>query len=152
MQQFFKDYLERLTIYHQDFAATFAGLPQEALDWVPGKEMNSFCVLVVHTMGAERYFLSDVISNISSNRVRANEFVAKGLDEAALKQRLDETLDFARTVLEKLSVEQLGDARVSPQHPNEAFTVGSALLRTIAHTGLHVGHAQITRQLWDQRK
>ena len=41
---------------HDDLAKAIDGLPPEALDWVPGAEMNSITVLVVHLCGAERYW------------------------------------------------------------------------------------------------
>jgi hypothetical protein len=41
MGAFFEDYLERIHTLCEDFAATFADLPQEALDWQPGPDMNS---------------------------------------------------------------------------------------------------------------
>jgi hypothetical protein len=149
MERFYQDYLDRLESYHNEFKAALAGLSVVALDWTPGREMNSLCVLVVHTMGATRYFVGDVVAQIPSNRDRPAEFQARGLDEAALRQRLDDTLAFTHTALDKLALQDLEAARTSPLHPDETFTVGSTLVRVLAHAGLHLGHAQITRQLWD---
>jgi uncharacterized damage-inducible protein DinB len=149
MQQFYQDYLDTLEALHNDWKKAIAGLSVEALDWVPGREMNSLCVLVVHTMGATRYWVGDVAGQIPSNRVRAAEFQAHGLDEAALKQKLDDTFAFVRSVLEKLSLQDLEAARTSANHPGEKFNVGGSIAHALDHTGLHLGHAQITRQLWD---
>ena len=54
MEALFADFLERLHVLDQEFIASFDGLPAEALDWVPGEDMNSFCALVVHTTGSAR--------------------------------------------------------------------------------------------------
>jgi hypothetical protein len=158
MLRFFEDYVDRLLSLHNDYKKAISGLSVEALDWVPGADMNSLCVLVVHTTAVERFMVGDLASQISSNRVRATEFQAKGLDEAALVQRLDEALAFVREIVSKLTLHDLALVRELPAGANkpattlETLTVGWALMHGLSHTALHLGHAQITRQLWDQRK
>lgn len=158
MHPFYADYLERLDILHDDFKRAIHGLAVEALDWVPGSDMNSLCVLVVHTCGAERYWIGDVAAQNPSNRVRADEFKAHGLDEAALTATLDQALDFARQTLAAFSLDELAAPRPLPNPKNrpttklESFTAGWALLHALEHTAQHSGHAQITRQLWEQRR
>nr|MBC8492461.1 DUF1572 family protein [Chloroflexota bacterium] len=53
MLSILEDYWERLQALHADIERTIAGLPQAALDWAPGPEMNSLAVLAVHVAGAE---------------------------------------------------------------------------------------------------
>ncbi len=60
METFFKDYLERLETLHSEIETAILGLTPDALDWIPGKEMNSIAILVVHLTGAERYWIGDV--------------------------------------------------------------------------------------------
>lgn len=158
MERFFEDYLDRLISLHNDYKKAISGLSVEALDWVPGADMNSLCVIIVHAMGAQRFLIGDLAAQISSNRVRATEFQAKGLDEAALVKRLDDTLAFVRETVSKFTLEDLTAVRElpaggsKPVTPLETLTVGWGLLHALSHTGLHLGHAQITRQLWDQQK
>ena len=156
MIRYFEDYLDRLLILHNDYKKAVGGLSVEALDWVPGTDMNSLCVLIVHTMGAQRFFVGDMAALIPSNRIRASEFQAKGMDEAALIQRLDDTLAFVRETVSKFTLEDLAIVRPLPGATNptttlDTLTVGWALMHTLSHTALHLGHAQITRQLWDQQ-
>jgi hypothetical protein len=151
MLQFFEDYLERLEDLHHDFEAAIGGLSVEALDWVPGPDMNSLCVLVVHSTGAERYWIGDVMGGISSNRNRDAEFQARGWDEAALKQRMVDSRTFARDLLQSFTLDALSKECLAPLQ-GKRFTGSWALLHALEHTGLHMGHAQITRQLWDHRK
>jgi hypothetical protein len=87
MEAFFEDYLERLQELNADFIKTFDDLSDQALDWVPGAEMNSLCVLVVHTTAATRFWIGDIGLGESSNRVRDEEFKARGLSKAELKTR-----------------------------------------------------------------
>jgi uncharacterized damage-inducible protein DinB len=151
MRHFFEDYLERLEDLHRDLKQAISGLSVEALDWLPGPDMNSLCVLIVHVTGAERYWIGEMVGEIPANRDRDSEFRARGLDEAALKQRLDDNLSLARRVLEKLTFDDLTTERRSPLQ-DRAFSKGWALLHALEHTALHTGHAQITRQMWDQRQ
>ena len=156
MHRYFEDYVDRLLSLHNDYKKALSGLSVEALDWVPGADMNSLCVMIVHTTAVERFLVGDVAAGIPSNRVRATEFQAKGLDEAALVKRLDDTLAFVRETVSKFSLEDLIAIRELPPGANkpattmETLTVGWALMHALSHTGLHLGHAQITRQLWDQ--
>ncbi len=153
MERFYEDYLERLHDLDTDFIAAFEGLPAEALDWVPGEDMNSFCVLVVHTTASSRFWIGDAALGEPSNRNRAAEFQARGLSEADLKARFAALESYVETGLSRLTLVDLTAMRPIPNRAmnlTEA-TVGWSLLHALEHTGLHLGHAQITRQLWDQR-
>ena len=53
MTTFFDNLFDRFRELHADIAKAVDGLPIEALDWVPGPEMSSMNVMVVHLIGAE---------------------------------------------------------------------------------------------------
>lgn len=148
MQQFFEDYLNILQRLHTDALKAFEGLPQEALDWIPAMEMNSFGVLVTHLTGAERYWIGDVAGEEPSGRIREQEFQVQGLNSDTLAKRLSDSFNYARCHLEKLTVQELELLRTVPQD-GQKVTVGWALAHAIEHTALHVGHMQILRQWWD---
>lgn len=101
MQPFFEEYLDRLEELHDDVRRTIAGLPQEALDWAPGLDMNSLGVLAVHLAGAERYWIGDVVGRDLSGRDRDAEFRARGLGAAALSERLNGAEAFSNPVSER---------------------------------------------------
>jgi len=149
MEQFFADYLERLQGLHEDMKETFRTLPQRALDWVPGPGMNSLSVLVFHATGAERYWIGDVALQDPSGRDRAAEFKVQGLDAAKLAERLDNSLAYAKGAAQKLKLATLHEIKLSPRDDRK-FTAGWALAHALEHTALHVGHAQMTRQLWER--
>ena len=153
MQPFFADVMQRFEDLHRDFVQAIAGVPQEGLDWVPGADMNSLCVLVVHTMGSARFWVGDMAMLEVSNRNRDAEFAARGLNEAQLKDKIISLESYLKVAFERLTLDDLSKPRSNqPNFPQREFTVGWALLHALEHTGLHVGHAQITRQLWDQRR
>ena len=151
MEPYFEEYLDRLNYLHADCVSAIDGLPQDALDWVPGPEMNSMCVLIVHLTGAERYWIGDVVGTDKSDRVRKKEFQAQGMDTSALEKRLSDTIAYARGVLDMLTIHDLDLTRISPRDGKE-FSIGWALAHALEHTALHVGHIQITRQLWEHQQ
>ncbi|MCB0036401.1 MAG: DinB family protein [Anaerolineales bacterium] len=152
MHQFYADFFHRLEELHQDMYRALDGLPSEALDWIPGAEMNSLCILAAHTAGAERYWIGDVVAQDNSNRHRPDEFVAQGKSAAELQQTLADVLTHSRGVLETLTLDDLTRACVPPNHPERTFTVGWSLAHALEHTAVHVGHMQIIRQLWEQKE
>jgi len=150
METLFASYLDRLEVLHGHIAKALEGLPPEALDWSPGPEMNSLAVLVTHLTWAERYWIGDVALGDPSDRDREAEFRVHGLDAAALTRRLESTLAYARQALDRLSLEDLEKERRSPRD-GQPFSVGWAILHALEHTGIHLGHIQLTRQLWDRQ-
>ena len=151
MQKFFEDYLSMMEERHTEILKALDGLPAEALDWVPGPDMNSISVLVFHTAGSERYWIGDVVAQESSNRDRDAEFKVKGVGVDVLKKRLNDNLVYVRKTLEKFTVQDLGEERIAPRDGRKG-TVGWGLLHALEHMTLHLGQIQITRQLWEQKK
>ena len=150
MKKFFDDYLKNLNELHDDVRSAIEGLPQTALDWIPYPGFNSISVLTVHIAGAERFWLSDVIAGIDSGRDRDAEFQVHNLKPEVLTAGLADSWEFVQGALTKLTLQDLDAKRISPRDGRE-FTVGWALGHVLKHTALHVGHIQITRQLWDNQ-
>ena len=140
---------ERLESLHMDIKEAIEELPQEAIDWSPGMEINSLGVLVIHTAGAERYWIGDVIGRDPSGRVRDDEFLVVGLSATRLITRLDEVLSHSHKTLTTLELEDLDTVCTSPRDGRK-FSVAWCLVHTLEHTALHLGHMQITRQWWQQ--
>lgn len=151
MAQFFVDYGERVSEVFHEFATTITGVSQEGLDYTPGTDMNSLCVLVAHATGSARFWVGDIAMGESSNRNRASEFQAHGWSEAELLAKLRDCEAYICNAVERLTLSELDQMRVNP-FSGESITAGWALLHALEHTSLHLGHAQITRQLWDQRR
>jgi hypothetical protein len=150
MQPFANDFLALLHDLHAAIERAIDGLPQDALDWSPGPDINSIAVLVVHIAGAERYLLGDVVAREPSNRDRPAEFQTSGLDVAALKDRLVAATDYARHVLGSLTLQDLETMRESPRDGRE-HTVAWWITHAVDHTAQHLGHIELTRHWWEQR-
>lgn len=147
MQPYFFSYLRNLEEIHTDIRTVIKGLPLEALDWHPDADMNSIAVLIIHSLGAERYWIGDVVAGEPSGRDREAEFRVSGLTEAQLVGRMEEGEGYVRNALEKLTVQTLEEMRISARNGREE-TVGWALCHALKHTALHLGHMQLTRQIW----
>jgi uncharacterized damage-inducible protein DinB len=154
MDPFYQDYLERLVTLHQGVLDAIEGLPPDSLDWTPidhpVAEMNSINVLVTHLTGAERYWIGDVALGEPSGRVREAEFQVSGLTQGELRGKFNAASVYARESIAKLNLEDLASPRTSPRD-GRTFTVGWALLHVLEHTAIHLGHIQITRQLWEAK-
>jgi len=148
MEPFFEDYLLNLQELHNDISHTLKDLPPAALDWSPAGDVNSLNVLVVHTVGSLRYWIGEVLAGDPANRDRDSEFKSRGLDADTLKQSLNDNLDYVRSVLERLSVEDLAARRSrGPNQPDT--TVAWILGHALKHTATHLGHIQLMRQVWE---
>lgn len=145
-----EDYGERLGALYAALLQTIEGLPPAALDWVPGPEMNSLSVLATHVAGSTRYWIGDVAAQDPSGRDREAEFRTHGLEAAVLEARLAGSLEHSQRVLEGLTLSDLEALRVSPRDGRQ-FSAAWCLAHALEHTALHLGHMQLTRQLWDER-
>ena len=144
---FFEDVTGRFYELHIDIAKAISGLSTKALDWVPGPEMNSIAVLVVHLIGAERYWIGDVALGDISDRVREEEFLVSGLTVDNLEHRLFAADEYIRLAMSHFSLQDIEKICTSPRN-EKTFTMGWSLLHALEHTALHTGHIQLTRQLW----
>ncbi len=151
MLKFFEDYLDRLERCHNDILQAIENLPPAALDWNPGPQMNSISVMLFHLTGAERFWIGDIALQDPSNRDREAEFKVVNVEVDTLNKRLDDNLHYARTVLDKLSLQDLETLRSTPRDGNQ-YTVAWALLHALEHSSIHLGQIQLTRQLWEQKQ
>ena len=153
MEAIFAAVLSRLEEMHQDYFEYMDGLSREALDWSPGPEMNSLCVLAVHVTAAERFWIGLGIDDVSQ-RDRPAEFRASGYELDALKARFRANIDFYREAFASQDGSRLTET-VDVSHymprPSQVVTRGYALIRGLDHTAEHMGHAGMTRQLLDNR-
>ncbi|MBN2043428.1 MAG: DinB family protein [Anaerolineales bacterium] len=149
MEQFYADCYERFTDLHKEIKSAIEGLSTEALDWVPAGNANSITVLITHLTAAEKFWAADIATGQTSDRVRAEEFEAAKLTEGQLVSMLDETLQSLQEAFERLSLADLHTMRQSTQH-DMTVTSGWAILHALEHAAQHVGHIQLTVQLWEE--
>ena len=153
MEPIFADVIKRLEAMHADYLNNMDGMTIEELDWSPGPEMNSLCVLAVHVTAAERFWVGAAIDDIST-RDRPAEFRAKGYELSALAAGFAANIAYYKQAFSTQSSSRFGDivdVSLFRDRPPQQCTRGWALLHALDHTAEHLGHAGMTRQLLDRR-
>ena len=153
MEPIFAAALEHLEWLHAEYREYLKGLTTEELDWSPGPEMNSLCVLVVHVTAAERFWFGAAVDDMLT-RDRPAEFSASGFTLGQLVERFEASVAFCRAKFPTLSesrLDEIVDVSRYRHWPPQQFTRGWSLMRGLTHTAEHLGHAGMTRQLLDRR-
>jgi hypothetical protein len=126
------------------------GLTQEALDWQPFQgegelATNSLAAIAIHLAGSATYLIKEVIGGQPVHRDREAEFVTRGVNASTLKARLDAAAKSVEEVLSPLKESQMEEDR---KYRDRTAKVRWIILHVIEHMAQHLGHMQLTRQLW----
>lgn len=145
-----ENYLLRIEDLRDQVRDLVAGLPAEALNWRPlegsGEHAtNSLAVLAAHVAGAEHFWIGEVVGGRPPTRDRDAEFLTHSADAAALVRLLDGTGAETREVFAALTASDLEATREARWR---TIPVRWCILHVVDHTSLHLGHMQITYQLW----
>ncbi|MEA2579833.1 MAG: hypothetical protein QOE83_725 [Actinomycetota bacterium] len=129
------------------------GLDRDSLNRLPlPQDTNSLAVLVVHGVASTRSWLSLATGAPFPDRDRDAEFRTVVEDPAVFLAEFDAAAEACRELLSPEVVfdparEGTGPWRVR-ELASENVSAAAALLHALAHLNEHVGHAQLTRQLW----
>lgn len=145
-------YLLRLDNSRHIVRELVRGLSVEALNWRPelpegGDPMNSIGALVVHLAGAEHHWFSEVIGGAPPSRDRDAEFAYVAASAEEPLARLDAVAAASEAVLSQLTAEDLDGEKLAV---DRMMPVRFIILHIIDHYALHIGHMQISYQLWNQ--
>lgn len=134
---------------HQNWRELVQAVETTCLDWVPGKEMNSIATLALHSCGAELFLLSTAVGE-ALDRDRAAEFTT-ATDANGLLELIDRTEASSDALLDRLQPGDLSEVR-SPANDRLGRQLPGSwwLLHAAEHHSEHLGHASITRQLYEQ--
>jgi len=133
------------------------GLPTEALNWRPaGDDTNPIAVLAVHAMGSTRNWLAVAFGAQLPERDRSAEFRSVAGDGTELLAHVDRVAEDCRRLFDGAGRFQPDATRASGfrtrSGDEEVVTRAWAILHALEHLSEHVGHAQLTRQLWERRE
>jgi len=134
---------------HAQLKEEVRGLDEAALNWSPGPETNSIAALVVHTLGSEAEVLRTVRA-LPGERDRPAEFRARAATADDLRRRLDE----ADTYLDELAAGITADdlAAMRPRGDRPPQTGLHWLVSNYGHAREHLGHIQLTKQVYALRQ
>jgi uncharacterized damage-inducible protein DinB len=145
-------YLTEFSILREQIRDAIQNLDDEAVNWHPFlKGTNSVYAILCHLAGSENYWVGQIIDGKTVDRDREAEFRASGhLSE--IVDRWEEVGRASQKILSKLNSSQLGETRTVTIRPAPgSATVRWCILHQISHCALHLGHIQLTRQLWEQK-
>ncbi len=157
-----------LAIYRQLFAnmagdidLLLDGLPAEALHWKPFEHSpwrgpsGSLGWLVAHAISSTWYLLRRAewtMGRLEWDAVNgdegADEFGPANHDPAYLRARAQRMLDYVHLLLDSLTPHDLDASRPHPQQPQRLLTVRYDIQHAFEHMSRHIGHAELTRQIW----
>jgi uncharacterized damage-inducible protein DinB len=143
-------YLTDLEELRDQVKSLLEGLPQEALDWRPVEgegelATNSLTAMVVHLAGSETFWMKEIIGGKKIVRDREAEFVTKGLSLSELRAKIEAGAKVTAEILSALTEKQLEELR---KWRDRSVSVRWCILHVIEHYAQHLGHMQLTRQLW----
>lgn len=117
----------------------------------PVPETNSVAVIVTHMCGSESQWVHGYVGGQKVVRDRDAEFQKPASTVAALNALIDRAAAATAQVLEKETSQSLGRP-VTTHSPAMAKTARDCVLHSISHQAVHVGHLEMTLQLWEHRK
>ena len=143
-------YLQMIEDLRGQVRGLIADLPTEALNWRPLEDpgehaTNSLAVLATHIAGAEHFWTAEVVGGRPPSRDRDAEFATRAASASELVDLLEKAGKETREVFSALSETDLDGTR---QARGRAVPVRWCILHVIDHTALHLGHMQLTYQLW----
>lgn len=162
------DHTSAISTYRRLFDEKFAeveqlldDLPAAALLWQPFDSSpwqgpaGSLGWLLAHALSSTVYLLRRAewtLHRIEWDAVDGDEgseeFGSANHDPAYLLARARRTQVFVHTFLDSLAAADLGASRAHPQHADRIVSVHYDTVHALEHLSQHIGHAQLTRQLW----
>ncbi len=150
-------YLQQIEDVRGQIRALIENIPvddlPEALNWRPiaGSDhaTNSLGVMAIHVAGAEHFWLGEVIGGMPTTRDRDSEFQTQIETGREILERLAVVDAETRPILEALTSANLEETRLAR---GKVHHVRGIILHVINHSALHLGHMQLTYQLWMRRQ
>jgi DinB superfamily len=137
---------------HDELRDVVAELGVDALNWVPTQGANSISTIVVHVVGSEAETLRSV-AGLPCERDRDAEFAEGALTKGDLLQRLSEADELIAAVETRVDARRLRATVALPTLPaSEGRTGLTWLVGTYGHAREHLGHIQLTAQLYERER
>ncbi|MBM3960137.1 MAG: DUF1572 domain-containing protein [SAR202 cluster bacterium] len=146
-----RDLLAEIERIHEAAKKAVRKAGDAGVKWTPAvPDANSIAVIVTHMCGSEAQWVHKYIGGRNVERNRDSEFktpinTAKGLVEA-----LDKAGAATRQALEKETSATLNRA-VTSHNPAIAKNARDCVLHSLSHQATHIGHLEMTLQLWENR-
>ncbi|MGZ5305334.1 MAG: DinB family protein [Actinomycetota bacterium] len=128
--------------------AAITGASADALNRRPaGDDTNPIAVLAVHALNSTRWWLSVALGGPVPERDRPSEFLTTVAGAHELLGVFDAIAADCRALLSTDATFDPGAIREDPRD-GDHVTAAWALIHAVEHLREHVGHAELTRQLF----
>jgi uncharacterized damage-inducible protein DinB len=151
MENEIRDLITEFGVLRDQILEAIQGLDNSAANWRPmKKDTNSIYAVISHIIGAQNNWVRKIISKQEIQRDREAEFRATGDLKEIVERFKKESLEI-ENILARLDRVQLTETRQVSAHPQGEATVRWCILHVLTHNAIHLGHIQLTRQVWEQR-
>lgn len=121
----------------------------EGMNWtISLPEVNSAYAIATHATASQYWWIRENLHGETIDRDRPAEFTARAADLGALKAEMARVQAVTRAIFAGLGPEDLTAERVVR---GKSVSVEWIVLHVIEHTAIHLGHLQLTQQLWEGR-
>jgi uncharacterized damage-inducible protein DinB len=129
---------------HEDMVNLVRGLPEGGLTWTPAADAPAIAGIVLHILDVESY----LVSLAEGTDIEWTGERGSRIHEAANEDRLIAAIEEMDQRL-KAALETVTDERLSSLQPGDERPVVEALIEDLDHSAVHIGHLQLTRQLFE---
>jgi hypothetical protein len=134
---------------HDQVRTEIEGLGDDGLNWTPGPGANSISTIVTHLVGSEAETLR-CVAGLPHNRNRDDEFAPRQRGLIDLLGDLHAADELIKEVRPQIASSRLRARIALPTLPADERRSGLTwLVGNYGHAREHVGHIQLTRQLFD---
>lgn len=130
------------------------GLSADQLDAAPWDDSSTLFILATHAISATEWNFVEVLAGRKVDRSRQAEFDSQAASVDDPHRLLSERLAGAKAAIESALAGLSADAWDGPHYHmfmDKNLSGHELVVRALAHTAEHVGHAEMTRQWLDAR-
>jgi len=144
--------LTELSSVHKKAKAAVEKLGEAGINWrPPAADTNTVAVIVTHMCGSEAQWVVEYSGGTPSGRNRDSEFASPQKTVKGLVTLLDKAEASSQAALAKHTSASLSKPAITGRADFKG-TVRDCVLHALAHESEHVGHLELTLQLWLAKK
>ncbi len=144
--------LNELTAVHKKARTTVEKLGETGIHWrPPASDTNQAAVIVTHMCGSEAQWIGEYAGGVPSDRSRESEFGSPQTTVKGLLTLLDKAEASSHAALSKHNSASLSKPAITGRADFKG-TVRDCVLHALTHESEHVGHLELTLQLWLAKK
>lgn len=139
-----------LAALHKEIFAILEEVGVEGMNWKPGGEnFNSLYTTAYHTICSQNWWITENLNQVKIERDRTAEFKAYAENLDQLYQMYESIQSETKRILETVGCNEIQHLR---EVKGRKVSVEWIVIHVVEHTALHLGHMQVTKQLWEEHR